>query len=72
MSRLIRFKVGDIGTLTSHEFAKFSDVDIPVTNVDSFKVGNPVKIDGFDENRPRLVQSSVRPKTLCPNCGHEF
>ena len=70
--RLVRLKVGDIGTLTSREFARFGEDDIPITNVDTMDVGDPVRIDGFDGTEPRLVKSSLRPKTLCPNCGHEF
>ena len=70
--RLIRLKVGDIGTLISHEFARFGDNDVPVTDVESFDIGDPVRIDGFDLTKPRLVKSSLRPKTRCPSCGHEF
>jgi hypothetical protein len=70
--RLVRLKVGDIGTLTSHEFAKFGEVDIPIRNAESLGAGDPVRIDGFDGTEPRLVRSSIRPKTRCPNCGHEF
>lgn len=72
MTQLIRLRVGDIGMLTSHEFARFGDVDVPVTNVDSFRAGDSVRIDGFDDTGPRLVKSSVHRKTHCPNCGHEF
>lgn len=71
-TRLVRLKVGDIGTLTSHEFARFGDADIPVSHVDAFAVGEPVRIDGFDKAEPRLVRSALRPKTRCPECGHEF
>ena len=70
--RAIRLKVGDIGTLISHEFAKFDDTDIPVSRVNLLQVGDPVRIDGFDDDGPRLVKSSVPPKTRCPNCGQEF
>lgn len=70
--RLVRLKVGDIGTVTSHEFVKFGEVDIPFGNLGSFAVGDPVKIDGFDGTDPRLVESALRPKTRCPQCGHEF
>lgn len=71
-TRLERIKVGDIGTLTSHEFARFGDTDIPVSNVETVAVGDPVRIDGFDGTEPRLVKSAVRPKARCPECGHEF
>lgn len=70
--RLVRLRVGDIGSVASHEFARFGDADIPVGNLASFDVGDPVKIDGFDEAEPRLVKSALRPKTRCPECGHEF
>ncbi len=71
-TRLLRLKVGDIGTVSSHEFVKFGDVDIPISNIESFAVGDPVRVDGFDGTEPRLVKSALRPKTRCPECGHEF
>lgn len=70
--RFVRLKVGDIGTVTSQEFVKFGDADIPFGNLESFAVGEPVKIDGFDGTEPRLASSALRPKTRCPECGHEF
>jgi len=67
-----RLKVGDIGVLTSSEFARFDTVDIPVSNVGSLRQGQAVRIDGFDGVEPRLSASSVSAKTICPNCGHNF
>lgn len=67
-----RLEVGDIGTVTSREFVRFGDVDIPIADLASFDVGDPVRIDGFDGTEPRLVKSALRPKTKCPACGHEF
>jgi len=67
-----RLRIGDVGTLTSYEFARFGDVDIPVRNVRSLRRGQAVRIDGFDGVEPRLVASSVAATTTCPNCGHEF
>lgn len=67
-----RLKVGDIGVLTSSEFARFDMVDIPVSNVGSLRQGQSVRIDGFDGVEPRLAASSVPAKTICPNCGHNF
>ncbi len=71
-TRLVRLKVGDIGTVTGHEFAKFGDDDIPIKNLSSFEVGDPVRIDRFDGTEPRVEKTSIAPKTLCPKCGHEF
>lgn len=70
--RFVRLKVGDIGSVTSHEFVKFGDADIPFNNLGSFAVGDPVRIEGFDGTEPRLAKSALRPKTRCPQCGHEF
>lgn len=67
-----RLKVGDIGVLSSSEFARFGTVDIPVSNVESLRQGQAVRIDGFDGVDPILVESSVPAKTICPNCGHNF
>lgn len=67
-----RLKVGDIGVLSSSEFARFGTVDIPVSNVESLRQGQAVRIDGFDGVEPILVESSVPAKTICPNCGHNF
>ena len=67
-----RLRVGDVGVLTSSEFARFGTVDIPVRNVETLRQGQAVRIDGFDGVEPRLVASSVPAKTMCPNCGHSF
>lgn len=70
--RLVRLKVGDIGSVVSREFARFGDDDIPVGSPDSMAIGDPVRIDTFDDAGPRLARSALRPKTRCPECGHEF
>ena len=70
--RVHRLKVGDVGILTSSEFARFGSVDIPISNTGSLRQGQAVRIDGFDGVDPRLVASSVPAKTTCPNCGHNF
>ncbi len=67
-----RLRVGDIGVLTSSEFARFGEVDIPVRNTGSLRQGQAVRIDGFDGVEPRLAASSVPAETICPNCGHQF
>lgn len=67
-----RLKVGDVGLLKSSEFACFSDVDIPISNADSLRQGQAIRIDGFDGVEPRIVASSTPPQTFCPNCGHQF
>lgn len=67
-----RLRVGDVGLLKSSEFACFGDIDIPIRNVDSLRQGQAVRIDRFDGVEPRIVASSIPPKTLCPNCGHQF
>ncbi len=67
-----RLKVGDVGVLTSREFARFGDADVPVKNTDSLEVGRPVRIDAFLDDGPRLVASAVRPSAVCPKCGHQF
>jgi len=72
IKRLVRLSVGDVGTLTSEEFASFGDVDVPVKNTASVKVGASVRIDGFDENGPRLAASAERLEQICPNCGHQY
>ncbi len=72
ITKVARLKIGDIGTLTSSEFARFGEIDIPVSNTDSLKQGQAVRIDGFDGVEPRLVASSIPAKTMCPKCGHSF
>jgi len=67
-----RLRVGDTGLLKSPEFASFGDIDVPVADVGSLKVGQPVRIEGFDGAEPRLVASSIPPTTICPSCGHQF
>ena len=68
----VKLKVGDLGVLVSREFATFGEFDIPVKNTDSIRIGQAVRIDGFDDVEPRLVASSTRPMNQCPNCGHEY
>ena len=70
--KLVRLKIGDIGTLISHEFARFGEDDIPVATSERLRVGDAVRIERFDESGPYLIKSSVPAKTRCPECGHEF
>jgi len=67
-----RLKVGDLGVLTSPEFAEFGKVSVPVRNTGKLNVGDSVRITGFEENWPLLVSSSVRPTQHCAQCGHQF
>lgn len=67
-----RLRIGDIGLLKSSEFARFSEIDIPIADVGSLKVGQAVRIDSFDGVEPRIVVSPIPPKVICPNCGHQF
>lgn len=67
-----RLRIGDIGRLTSPEFARFADIDVPIANTGTLKVGEPVRIDGFDGVEPRIVASATPPQAICPNCGHQF
>ena len=71
-SKFIRLKIGDIGTLTRREFARFGENDIPIKNTADLRVGDSVRIERFDETGLHLVKSSVPPRTHCPKCGHEF
>ncbi|MDH3614535.1 MAG: hypothetical protein OEU90_07160 [Gammaproteobacteria bacterium] len=70
--RVHRLKVGDLGVLTSPEFAEFGKVSVPVRNTGQLNVGDSIRIAGFEENWPLLVSSSVRPTQHCPQCGHQF
>lgn len=67
-----RLRVGDIGLLKSSEFARFGEIDIPIADVGSLKVGQHVRIDSFDGVEPRIVASPIPPKVICPNCAHQF
>ena len=72
VSRLYVLKVGDTGTMTNSEFAKFDKTTIPVKNTRGLAAGHAVRIDGFDGSEPRIVRASARPVNHCPNCGHEY
>ena len=72
VQRVVRLKIGDIGAMNGSEFARFGGVDVPVRNVDSLRDGQVVRIEGFDGVEPRLVASSARESTTCPECGHNF
>ncbi|MGI9202742.1 MAG: hypothetical protein ACR2Q3_01960 [Woeseiaceae bacterium] len=65
-------KAGDVGVLTSSEFARFDDVDIPVRDAGSLQQGQDIRIDGFDGAEPRFAASSVAAAKTCPNCGHKI
>ena len=71
-SRVYRLKIGDVGTLTSTEFARFGDADIPISVNERLGVGDSVRIEAFDEKGPRLVSSPIPVKSRCPKCGHEY
>ena len=67
-----RLRIGDVGRLKSPEFADFGGIDVPIADVGSLKPDQAVRIDGFDGVEPRIVASPVPPKSICPNCGHQF
>ena len=70
--RVIRLKVGDVGRVKGPGFVTFGEEDVPVGGLSSFRVGQSVRIDRFDESGPVLSASSVAPTSICPNCGHQF
>ncbi len=70
--RIVRLKIGDIGSVKGPDFVAFGEVDIPIGGLTSFRVGQSVRIDRFDGAKPVLTASSVAPKNTCPNCGHQF
>jgi len=72
IQQVVKLKVGDQGVLISGEFASFGDVDLPVRNAESIRVGQAVRIDGFDDAEPQLVAVSASPLNHCPKCGHEY
>ena len=70
--KLHRLRIGDVGTLTSPEFARFGEANVPVGDASNLRVGDAVQITGFDNQSLRLARSSLPPKHKCPNCGHEY
>ena len=70
--KLCRLRVGLVGRLVSPDLAEFEGLQIPVKNVDGIRIGSPVRIEGFSEDGPMLVPSESQPKTVCPNCHHQF
>ena len=72
LTRVHRLRAGDIGILTSSEFAEFNSVNIPVMNTQSLEIGQPVRIDGFDDTEPRIASSTQRATNQCPKCGHQY
>ena len=72
ITQVIRLKVGDIGELSSSEFATFSKTQVPVEGTESLKVGTRVQISGFEDSGPRLVPALISQTNRCPKCGHEY
>ena len=72
MQQVHKIRLGDIGVLTSRDFATFDNVAIPVNNTNGLREGEAVRISDFDGFEPRLVASSVPAPTMCPKCGHKF
>lgn len=72
VQRVLKLTVGDVGQLSSHEFATFDSINIPVTGVESLRVGQAVRVDGFDKTQPRFAATSDSPKDQCPKCGHVY
>ena len=70
--KLIRVKLGDVGTVTSSQFVRFGDTEVPVSAASSFNPGDAVRVDGFGVEGPVLSQSNVRATQICPKCGHSF
>ena len=67
-----RLKVGDVGVVSGSGFVTFSRVDIPMPNLGSFRQGQSVRINGFDNSRSELIASAIPAKSICPNCGHQY
>ena len=70
--KLVRLKVGDIGEVTSPEFVRFGEADIPISQAREFRIGDSVRIISFSEESPFLARSDKAPLHRCPKCGHEF
>ncbi len=72
--RVQRLTLGETGVVSGAGFVRFGDTDVPAGNVEAFRQGDSVRIDGFDGAEPRLVAaeppSSVQ--STCPRCGHKF
>ncbi len=69
---VVRLAVGDIGVVTSAEFVRFGEVDIPLASARSFRVGDAVRIESFSDVEPVLSRSDFRPEQTCPKCGHKY
>lgn len=72
LQKAIRLAVGDIGEVTSSEFIRFGEVEIPVADACSFKIGDVVRIDSFGDGGPAVSRSNIPPERMCPQCGHKF
>ena len=70
VTKVVRLKVGDLGTVSGPEFVSFHGVDIPVSSANSFTIGDSVRILSFGEDGPVLGLSAEIATRQCPNCGH--
>ena len=70
--KLIRLRISDLGVVTSPEFVRFGESDVPISQASEFRIGDSVRILSFGENGPFLARSDEAPIQRCPNCGHEY
>ena len=63
VSRVFRLRIGDTGSLVGPELATFANVDVPVTGVNSIKVGSTIEITGFDEHGPVISLAVINRST---------
>ena len=56
--KALRLRIGDTGVLVSREFCRFGDTDVPVAAGDHLVVGQPVRIDGFEDGAIRLAPAA--------------
>jgi regulator of protease activity HflC (stomatin/prohibitin superfamily) len=72
LMKLVRLRIGDLGTVTGPEFVRFGESDVPVPQASEFHVGDVVRILSFTDSGPFLTRSDETSSLHCPNCGHEF
>jgi regulator of protease activity HflC (stomatin/prohibitin superfamily) len=66
-----KVKADDRGKAVTHDMVRILDVDIPYQSVEKVKIGDYLRISGFDGEKVIVVMDpDQRGSFVCKKCGH--